>query len=151
MFKKTLRLLEQNQPPQKIVDNFTPNSHLFDKFKVFEVKADYLPRQKINPFRKRPLRVIYDHNDFMSFVMPSRRGSVFKGWSHEELFGVKRWRNDSAFIKEYMRVDNQLCMIVFIGLLLLIPGYINFHREVLEAMDGVLTANLGNYSSDDLI
>jgi hypothetical protein len=79
MFKKTLRLLEEYQPPQKIVDNFTPNYHLLDKFKVYEIKADYLPRRKINPFRKRPLRVIYDHNDFNTFVMPSRRSAVFAG------------------------------------------------------------------------
>jgi hypothetical protein len=69
----------------------------------------------------------------------------------EELFGVKRWRNDSAFILEYMRVDNQICMFVAIVLLLLLPGYINFHRNCLEAMDGVLTANYGKYGLNDLI
>ncbi len=84
MFKRTLRLLNQNLPStekktsQKIFDNFTPNYHLLDKFEApYEIKADYLPRRKINPFRRRPLRVIYDHNDFNSFVLPSRRQTVF--------------------------------------------------------------------------
>jgi CRISPR/Cas system-associated protein Cas5 (RAMP superfamily) len=78
MFKRTIRLLNENeQQQQKIIDKFTPNYHLADRIKIYNVKAEYLPRQKVNPFRKRPLRVIYDHNDFNSFVMPSRRAAVF--------------------------------------------------------------------------
>ncbi len=72
------------------------------------------------------------------------------GWSFEELFGVKRWRNDSAFINEYMKVDNQIFLIIVLGTILIWPSYVNYHREVLDAMDGVLTANLGNYTIDDL-
>ena len=84
MFKKTLRLLNQNLSkqenpyPKKVIDNFTPNYDLLDNLKhPYDIKADYLPRRKINPFRRKPLRVIYDHNDFNNFVLPSRRGSVF--------------------------------------------------------------------------
>ena len=84
MFKKKLRLLNQNLSkqenpyPKKVIDNFTPNYDLLDNLKhPYDIKADYLPRRKINPFRRKPLRVIYDHNDFNNFVLPSRRGSVF--------------------------------------------------------------------------
>jgi hypothetical protein len=69
----------------------------------------------------------------------------------EELFGVKRWRNDSPFIKEYIRVDNQICLFVAVVFMLFLPSAFNFHREWLEAMDGVLMADYGKYSSDDLI
>jgi hypothetical protein len=69
----------------------------------------------------------------------------------EELFGIKRWRNDSPFIMEYMKVDNQICMFIAIGLLLILPYFINFQRDMLDAMDGVLTANMGTYGSEDLI
>mgnify|MGYP003869268157 CR=1 FL=1 len=31
---------------------------------------------KINPFKKTPLRVIYDHEDFATFVLPSRRSII---------------------------------------------------------------------------
>jgi hypothetical protein len=81
MFKRTLRLLCENQQKstQKIIDTFSPNYHLVDKVKIHDIQAEYLPRRKINPFRKRPLRVIYDHNDFNNFVLPSRRGVVFAG------------------------------------------------------------------------
>jgi hypothetical protein len=77
MFKKTIRLLEE--PKQKIIDKFTPNYHLLDRVNIHSIQAEYLPRRKINPFRKRPLRVIYDHNDFNNFTLPSRRGTVFAG------------------------------------------------------------------------
>jgi hypothetical protein len=69
----------------------------------------------------------------------------------EELFGVKRWRNDSPFIKEYIKVDNQICLLIILGILLALPSYFNYLRELNEHMDGCLTSNLGTYSVDDLI
>jgi hypothetical protein len=36
--------------------------------------------------------------------MPSKR-TITHGWIDiEKLFGIKRWRNDSPFIKEYIKI-----------------------------------------------
>jgi hypothetical protein len=49
-----------------------------------------------------------------------------------------------------MKVDNQIFLLIVLGIILIWPSYVNYHREVLDAMDGVLTSNLGNYTVDDL-
>jgi hypothetical protein len=90
MFKRTLKLLTEKQfhnttepkadIPKKLLDFYTPNNHIVDKVRIpYELRGEYLPRRKINPFRKQPLNVIYDHNDFAKFVLPSKRDSYYGG------------------------------------------------------------------------
>ena len=84
MFKRTLRLLKENAdnqnkntPVNKILDRFTPNSDVLKDNLPYILKGEHLPRTKINPFKKTPLRVIYDREDFGSFILPSRRSVIF--------------------------------------------------------------------------
>lgn len=77
--------------------------------------------------------------------------SLIKGWSYEELFGVKRWRNDSPFMKEYIRVDNQLMLIIALIVLLSLPMIIHYHRQTQKYGGMLLTSDLGKFGSNDLI
>ena len=68
------------------------------------------------------MSVIYDQSQFKNFVMPSKREIVYGFFDMEKLFGVKRWRNDSPMMKEYIKLDNQI--IIFITLLVVINTFI---------------------------
>jgi hypothetical protein len=158
MFKRTIRLLLENQKPvnkekhKKLLDYYTPNDHIVDKMEMpYELRGEYLPRKKINPFKKNPLQVVYDRNDFQSFVLPSKRSEVYGIWGTEELFGVKRWRNDSPYIKEYVRVDNQIFAIVLLIMILLWPIYMYRQNELMKGYDNYLTTSLGKFTADDLL
>lgn len=160
MFKKSISLQCENvikaanlkDKPKKLLDFYTPNDEILSKIRVtYELRGEYLPRRKINPFKKRPMTVIYDQGSFRQFVLPSQRDHVHSAWSHEELFGVKRWANHSAFIKEYIRVDNQIFAILFFSLFLLWPYYFYKHRRFCSHLDDTLTAEMGNYSVEDLV
>ncbi len=80
MFKRSLNLLKENtsetQISKKVIDKFTPNKDLFDSRLPYQLRGEHLPRNKINPFKKTPLRVIYDHEDFSAFTLPSRRSVI---------------------------------------------------------------------------
>jgi hypothetical protein len=158
MFKRTIRLLIENQKGiqgekhKKLLDLYTPNDAVVDKINIpYEIRGEYLPRKKINPFKKNPLQVVYDRNDFQSFVLPSKRSEVYGLWGTEELFGVKRWRNDSPFIKEYVRVDNQIFAILLLILVLFWPLYMYRQKEVIKGYDTFLTHSLGKFTADDLL
>jgi len=158
MFKRTIRLLLENQKPvnkekhKKLLDFYTPNDNIVEKTEMpYELRGEYLPRQKINPFKKNPLQVVYDRNDFQSFVLPSKRSQIYGIWGTEELFGVKRWRNDSPYIKEYVRVDNQIFAIVLLVMILLWPIYMYRQNELMKGYDNYLTTSLGKFTADDLL
>lgn len=83
MFKRTLRLLKEHsnedveQVAKKVLDRFTPNTNILKSNLPYTLRGEHLPRTKINPFKKTPLRVIYDHEDFANFVLPSRRSIIY--------------------------------------------------------------------------
>jgi hypothetical protein len=161
MFKRTIRLLaevKKTETPikdkhQKILDFYTPNDHLVDRLnKVpYELRGEYLPRTKANPYRKAPMNVIYNYQDFGSFVLPSKREQVYGAWGFEELFGVKRWRNDSPFMREYIKVDNQIWGIVILSLVLLTPVFWYKQRKLEKYQDDYITSGYGKFTADDLI
>jgi hypothetical protein len=159
MFKRTIRLLQEQKPfnqikdkHAKILDYYTPNDHILEKLdKVpYELTGEYLPKRKVNPYRKAPLQVTYHHHDFASFVLPSRRHLVYGFFGIEELFGIKRWRNDSPFIKEYIKVDNQIFVILILSLVLILPFYWYRHRLLTRGFDDYITSGYGKFTADDL-
>ena len=164
MFRRTLRLLQESKPVQsgaaplkdkhkKILEFYTPNDHLVDRLNQvpYELRGEYLPRQKQNPYKKKPLNVNYDIKDFQSYVLPSRREQIFAGWGLEELFGVKRWRNDSPFMREYIKVDNQIFVIVLASLILLYPVFWARQRKLERGFEEYVTSGYGKFTADDLI
>jgi hypothetical protein len=164
MFRRTVRLLCEGKPLEKItapikdkhhkiLDYYTPNDHLVDRLNQvpYELRGEYLPRQKQNPYKKKPLNVVYDIKDFQSYVLPSRREKVFNNWGLEELFGVKRWRNDSPFMKEYIKVDNQVFLIVILSMILLYPVFWAKQRKLEKGFEEYITSGYGKFTANDLI
>ncbi len=73
MFKRTRFLLQEvKEKPKQILKFYKPNDEVTD-FKVpFELRGEHLSRQKVNPYRKKPLKVTYDQSNFSTFVLPSQ-------------------------------------------------------------------------------
>ena len=44
------------------------------------VTADLLPKAPQNPYRKRPVKLIYDKNDFQMFRLPSEKAFLLSGF-----------------------------------------------------------------------
>jgi hypothetical protein len=72
-------------------------------------------------------------------------------WDTEELFGVKRWRNDSPFMQEYIRADNQMLLFIFLFVILSYPFTVNYVRKTQEVARDMLTSDMGRFDENDLI
>ena len=75
MFRRSTTLLDQRQL-KAIQDLYIPNDKDLDFRIPYELRGENLPRRKLNPYKKTPLRVIYDPNDFSRYVLPSTREKV---------------------------------------------------------------------------
>ena len=76
MFRRTLKLMDQRQ--LKIIqDLYVPNDKDLDFRIPYELRGQNLARRKLNPYKKTPLRVTYDPNDFSRYVLPSQRELTF--------------------------------------------------------------------------
>jgi hypothetical protein len=166
MFKKTCFKLNQNlnknfsEPikqvlnapiSQRIKNSFKSNDDLIKNLEIpYHLRGEYLPRRPINPFKRKPLNVIYDQSHYQGFVLPSRREVAFGLLNPEEIFGLKRWRNDSPMMKEYIRIDNQICLLIIFGTVLMLINYLRRHSRTRELRQEILLDQMGIYTADDV-
>ena len=54
-----------------------------------KMDATNLPRAPTSAFRKRPVRLIYDKNDFWSFRMPSENAFLLGNFDKHSIFGTR--------------------------------------------------------------
>ena len=169
MFKRTVLKLSENSnrnsnlPPsvqeiislpltKKIKNHFKSNEDLMKSQAMpFELTGEYLPRKPINPYRRRPLKVTYDQSHYQGFVLPSRRKYAYGLFDQEELFGIKRFRNDSPFIKEYIKIDNQILTLLMLFAVLSIFYFSNRDYETKELRREIIASEYGIFSADDLV
>ncbi len=164
MLKRTfIKLADKSQPDavkellslplnNGIKNAFVSNQNLLNELKLpYELRGEYTPRRPINPFKRKPMSVIYDQNNFQQFVMPSKRQDVYGFVDIEKLFGIKRWRNDSPFIKEYIKIDNQIVFICILGTLIYIAFSTERHRRIEDLKLNILLDDKGVFTSKDLI
>ena len=54
---------------------------------VQKISADNLPSAPVNPYKKRPLKLVYDKNEFHAFRLPSEQAFLLGSYDQEDLFG----------------------------------------------------------------
>lgn len=108
-----------------------------------------MPHAPKNPYRKRPVKLMYDPNDFHFFKLPSEKSHLLSGWSHEELFGYRHGIKHSPHLKAQMNLDTNLVWIYFmVGATLLIWEGKRTHRFV-TLRENYFFADMGHFSEED--
>ena len=51
------------------------------------VSAAGLPKAPENPYKKRPLKLVYDKNEYHAFRLPSENNFLLSSFDNEDLFG----------------------------------------------------------------
>ena len=51
------------------------------------ITSNSLPRTPHSPYRKRPVKLRYDKNDFHMFRLPSEKNFLLSSFDYEDLFG----------------------------------------------------------------
>ena len=58
-----------------------------------------LPHAPANPYRKRPLKLSYDRNEYHFFRLPSEQGFLLGSWEYKDIFGKRKGIEHSPHIK----------------------------------------------------
>ena len=64
-----------------------------------------LPRAPLSAFRKRPVRLSYDKNEFWSFRLPSENNFLMQNFDKSAIFGKRHGLEHSPHIKAQMDID----------------------------------------------
>ena len=88
--------------------------------KIHEVNAPQakdpsLPLAPKSAFRKRPVKLEYDPNEYHMFRLPSESESLFSGMDRDDIFGYRKGLQHSPFMKAQQDLDSNILWLVGIG------------------------------------
>jgi hypothetical protein len=70
--------------------------------------TEQLPKAPASSFRKRPVKLAYDKNEYYTFRMPSEKDFLLGGFESQDLFGAKKGIQQSPHIKAQSDLDNNM-------------------------------------------
>ena len=85
----------------------------FERVELFgsaKIDGSNLPQAPKSAFRKRPVRLSYDKNEFYTFRMPSERDFFLSSFDKNDLFGKRHGLQHSPHIQSQMTLDTRLLL-----------------------------------------
>ena len=73
-----------------------------------KIDGSVLPRAPVSAFRKRPVRLSYDKNEFWSFRLPSENNFLMQNFDKSAIFGKRHGLEHSPHIKAQMDIDSRI-------------------------------------------
>ena len=111
--------------------------------------AGDLPHAPANPYRKRPMKLKYDKNEFHSFRLPSENHFLLGAFDHEDLFGKRKGIEHSPHIRAQLNLDSNL---VYFYLLLTVIAFgmeLKYHDEFVALRQNWVSSDMGKFKYDD--
>ena len=127
------------------------NPDTIELFAATKIDGSNLPRAPKSAFRKRPVRLQYDKNEFYAFRLPSEDAFLLGNFDRNTLFGTRQGIQHSPHLRAQMNIDTQLllglCGITF-GVL-----FFEFKRngKLLNLRENFRTVTYGRFEADDFV
>ena len=59
-------------------------------YNVDGITSAHVPHAPVNPYRKRPVKLVYDKNEYHEFMLPSEKAFLLGSFSSEDVFGERK-------------------------------------------------------------
>ena len=110
-----------------------------------------LPRAPKSAFRKRPVRLDYDKNEFWQFRLPSENHFLMGAFDSKDVFGKKEGLNHSPHIAAQMSVDHSLLLGALGVTFLMVTYEISTNAQFSTLRENFRTTGYGRFEADDFI
>ena len=81
---------------------------MHDLFEATRINPDGLPLAPRTAFRKRPVKLTYDKNEYYTFRLPSEDAQLMGPFDKDEIFGRRQGVNYSPHIKSQVDLDTKM-------------------------------------------
>ena len=108
-----------------------------------------IPHAPVNPYKKRPVKLVYDKNEFHNFRLPSEQHFLFNTFDHQDIFGERKGINHSPHIQAQINLDNNLIWGIMIITVLMYIFEQKNHREFLGLRKNLLNSDMAKLTIED--
>ena len=120
-------------------------------FAATKMDASALPRAPESAFRKRPVRLTYDKNEFWRYRLPSENHFLLQNFDKHDLFGKRHGIDHAPQFKAQMDIDGRLMYGLFGISLLMLLSDMPRNGKLLNLRENFRTVTYGRFEADDFI
>ena len=100
---------------------YTKKSHTIPQVTPYNengITSAQVPPTPGNPYRKRPVKLVYDKNEYHMFRLPSEKAFLLGSFDQEDIFGQRKGINHSPHLRAQMNMDSNIVWFVAIASLI---------------------------------
>ena len=113
--------------------------------------SDELPFAPKSAFRKRPVKLVYDKNEFPMFRLPSENAFLLEGFDKEDIFGRRKGIQQSPHIKAQTDLDSNLLWLLAGGSILMLMCEMKPKAEFRALRTNYLNSDTGKFEEADFV
>ena len=110
-----------------------------------KMDASGLPRAPESAFRKRPVKLHYDKNEYWMFRLPSEQAFLFGAFDTSELFGKRKGITHSPHIQAQVDLDTNLLYLIGGITVVMLATEIKRHAEFHPLRENFRNTNMGRF------
>ena len=114
-----------------------------------QVNVNELPLAPNSAFRKRPVKLSYDKNEFHMFRLPSEDGFLLGSMDRDEIFGKRKGTTHSPHIKAQTDMDSNLLWLFAGVTLVMVAGEVKNHAEFRTLRESFRDGDMGKFKESD--
>ena len=112
-------------------------------------QLNQIPKAPINPYRKRPVKLDYDKNEYWSFRLPSEDYFLLGSFDRHDLFGKRKGIEHSPHIRAQLNLDNKI-IASFAGLFLVMAWFeIKNTDQTVTLRENYRKSDMGKFEISD--
>ena len=121
----------------------------FDAIDGHKLSAEGLPPAPQSAFRKRPVRLNYDANEYHMFRLPSEEQFLLGAFDKDELFGKRKGITHSPHIQAQTDLDTNLVWAIGAVTLLMMSAELKHHSNLKALRENFRNGDMGKFEEAD--
>jgi hypothetical protein len=124
------------------------SSSTYDLGAANKVDPTGLPVAPRSAFRKRPVKLEYDANEYHQFRLPSENDFLFSGMDKDDIFGYRKGLQHSPFMQAQQNLDSNLLWAITIGSVFMMGYAIKQKARMQTLRENYRNADMGRFDED---
>lgn len=115
------------------------------------ITPDQIPLAPQNPYRKRPVKLVYDMNEYHMFRLPSEKHFLLGSFNYSDIFGARKNTNHSPHLRQQMDLDNNIIYVAGFAMVILLWVEIKRTNDFVIRRENMWLSHFGKYEEADFI
>ena len=119
-------------------------------YDVDGITAIQLPPRPANPYSKKPVKLVYDKNEYHMFRLPSEKAFLLGSFDHNDIFGERKGMTHSPHLRAQMNLDSNLVwtLAIIMGIGLIIEN--KRSHDFVTLRENMVNSDKGWFKEEDI-